>query len=781
MGQVVQKFTGDSRGLEQAYEKLVRSNVKLEEQNRKLSDQSKRGNQIARGGLREQDDLTGRVISRVGALAGSWLSVQSAITLAREAFEQYERLQAEAKGTQQTVGQSQAAVLQNLSGETTEAKRQFLDDIKAVQARTRFPDIKALNAAAASGVSASAGDLPGTLAAMEASARLSRADAAEIEDFVGGALDMRKASGLDDARANLGLLLTAGTASRVTNLGMQARNIAPAALSAVATAPEQDPREAAIEGGRLFAALSTAAVDLEGRATRTAQIQFLTQLREFFKDETIVPAGQDPGTIQGRIQYLQQRPELSAQFLSSTTREQQFKVAIEQLVQGIGVSSREFAASKGKVEFDVSAFERTARDLENLTPELQREYTRARTEAAKQQLELRQTLAGRTSQAREIQQQTLDKLGVMSAMTAPERAKFEAAVVSGVAPEEAAIRVLEDIRDTLKDKSEPSAPLMLVAKMLSSHPLLPNMDVLNQMRLITGRATPEREQFIEEQIATLRDQQRAAEAQPQENQQGEASPQLRPAVPDLRYLPDIKPTVTRKPDGEIETDLRWVMLQKKQREQDPPVKLAGDPFDAKGHGMALPLAPLMPIPGVAEAVDRLRRPIKQFEKAIEGPVEPRQIVQRERVEIRRQDNVERERIERQQVERHIVRDPDPAARDGRPVVIRPPEPAAAPAADPELRGIFKQIMADRPQRGADGRIVPRPLPLPEDHRRLEPVPDAAAPPEVNVKVEAAPQDNERVVQVLERIEANQRRQPGRPARVQGQRAAAAELGKHRER
>lgn len=471
MGTEQQHFTGDASQLVQEYDKLEERARKLEETQRRGSKASTEANKKLQAELKElareaeqttksvatplekyeqqmarldkqlqagaiSQETYNRAVAKAGQeleaasrtqdsyfksgltnlvqMAAGWVSVTSAINLASNALKEKQRIEREAADKQVSVAASEALVLQNLTGVSSAGKQQFLGQVAAIQARTGFGNLSQLNQAAAAGISASAGNQQATLSSIEAAARVSRLTPDQLETFTGGALDIAKASGSQDARANLGFLLSAGAMSRVTAPELQARNIAPAVGSIVGTVGG-DRQQATIEGGALFAALSNIGVDERGDATKTSSIAFAVQLRDFFeqgvtegtgkKKKTFKPAA-DPNTLAGRIAFLQNNPELREKFLANASFEQQFKIPIEQLLRG-GDAATEFNKARGAINFDIGAYEQLAGEVGGLTANQRRGAAAAGAEANITRAQVADTLAGRTSQAEKILTETL--------------------------------------------------------------------------------------------------------------------------------------------------------------------------------------------------------------------------------------------------------------------------------------------------------------------------------------------------------------------------------------
>ncbi len=348
-----------------------------------------RSNAIIRQGVRALKDY-----------ALGYIGVQQGINLVNRELQAQLKFQQEIRDANINVAGSQAQIIKNLSGASTTQKREVNDAIERIQAETSFPELAQLNLAGASGLSASSGNVPATLDALRASARLSRDSPDEIGTFVGGALDIQKASGVDDARKNLGFLLSVGGQARIESPQLQAKNIAPAVGSIVGTV-DGDRIQASREAGALFAALTTAAVDTTGEPTRTASTGLAVQLREFFAEN-----GNDPGTIAGRIDALQGDAKLRQAFLDDASFEKRFQIPIEQLLSG-GATARSFDQALNEIKFDAQQFEQVATELSTLTDELRSRSDSDALKSNTEQFRIGADLVQRRADAREALEESL--------------------------------------------------------------------------------------------------------------------------------------------------------------------------------------------------------------------------------------------------------------------------------------------------------------------------------------------------------------------------------------
>lgn len=390
----------------------------------------------------------GQAISSLARLAASYLTVSTAIAAINRELQLKAELEAAAKDTQVTVGDAQAQLRSNLGAFSAADRKRIIDDVQRVQDVTGFQDAAQLNLAAAAGISGG-GTPDQVIDNLTQAALVSRQNPEQLATLVGAGIDVGKASGLDDARSNLGFILSAGAVSRPTNLRQQARNIPGAVIGAAGTDTTGDRQRAAREGAAAFAVLSNYGVDVEGQSSRTATISLATQLRDFFGAE----GRDDPQTFGGRIRALQSDEELRTKFLADASFERQFKIPTEQLLTAGSDVARSFEQSFDSIQFDRSEFDALATDLgaQGITAEIRQGAAQRTAESITQQRELADTEGSRIAFARQRLEEGLTRgtagtlAGGLQRTIEPYR--FEAAINAGKSPEQAAIDILERMRD----------------------------------------------------------------------------------------------------------------------------------------------------------------------------------------------------------------------------------------------------------------------------------------------------------------------------------------------
>lgn len=416
MAVIHQKFTGDASQLKKEYDDLAAANARLEQKVNKLA-QTMGG--ATRNGAHGQSLLNNAVkqgTQDVIGYATQWASVAGVLAGIKLDLDAIEQRQSRAAKTNVSVGSSQADIIRNLPGVGSGDKKQFLQDTQAAFSRSDFPDLNEFNRAVASGLSASAGDMKGTLRAAEDAGKLTRDKPQELDLLVGAALDIKKASGIDDAKKNLGFMLQVGGESRMTDIQQNARNI-PSAIIASVNAMKGDRQQRAVDAGAVFAALGTQASDARGEQTSTSVTALAVQARDFFEkgvEKTVngrkfrQKPKDDPGTFEGRISFLQDNEKERKRFLETSSFERKFQIPVEQLLTKGSETDKQFRSSRSKINFDDAEYRQQEKDLRDLTNSTGAATIDAKIKSNQQLAELRKEHDGRINQAKEALAKTLE-------------------------------------------------------------------------------------------------------------------------------------------------------------------------------------------------------------------------------------------------------------------------------------------------------------------------------------------------------------------------------------
>jgi hypothetical protein len=269
-----------------------------------IDQQAKLQNGVKKTG-KDWIDSTSDAISTVGKMALAYGSVSTAIGVVRAGLQDQIEMQKEALSIAQQVAKSQASASKNLTGLTTEQKRKVLEEARSLQQEIGFADQKYIVDAVGAGYSA-AGDLELAKSATRAAAELSRNAPEELSGIATGAVDLSRGSGVKDAKSNLGFALQIGAISRVEDPAQVVRWLAPAISSAVNTVPKQDKQEASKEVGSVWSELNKFANDVQGMSTKTATIDLMARMEEFFRT---LP--EERAKVDAKVQELERKKEIT--------------------------------------------------------------------------------------------------------------------------------------------------------------------------------------------------------------------------------------------------------------------------------------------------------------------------------------------------------------------------------------------------------------------------------------------------------------------------------------
>ena len=446
MGTTTQTFTGDSSNLEKAYQSLAKEVARLESANQKLAGQMATQSEGVARGMKSQENAIGSALGSLKSYAMGFASVGAAASLVNRALEEQMRLSKEIADTNIEAGKSQGDVLTNLVGVDPAEQRRILGEINRIQRDTGFGSIDELNRGAAAAISASGGDVSGALDALREAARLSVLKPEQLKTVAGGALDVRSATGIQDQRQNLGLLLSFQSAARGTGLERVARNAAPA-IGSMAKSVPSDQKEAARQSAALLAALSQGAKDFTLESTATAGIQLADHMTEFFtkgiakeangRKFTIRPP-QDPQTIQGRVEFLQQNERFRKLYIENFVdkgMETKFREPTRGLLdsqkaanlrgQGVVPVADLFKQFQGAIQYQPQAVDDLAKQLREATPQTRIAAGAAAMKSAGQQADMSESGGAALEIVSKVSEMLNDKIS-------GQRGGFGATVATGM-------------------------------------------------------------------------------------------------------------------------------------------------------------------------------------------------------------------------------------------------------------------------------------------------------------------------------------------------------------
>ncbi len=402
MADLVVTLSGSEAKLYAAMQRIVEQQAKLD----KGFDANKKASKQAADEAKKNADAMGGGIegaaAKATAMVGAYSGISAGINAVVQVFDKMiEKQQASFDLAVQTAKFQQESA-KNLTGLTSPEISQALTvDTPRIAREQGFADLGKITEAIGAGYSAS-GDLKATISAVEAAAALTRLTAEQLPVVASGALDVARGSGSSDARENLAFLLSAGKSARIEDPARLSRTVAPTVSSGVATVPGQDRKQAAIEIASLFTTFNQAATDVTGDSTRTATTTFLATLDAFFKSQE-----NDPGTVFGRIQALQQDPELRAQFFDKPFGEVAFRKAFEQVADDSTDLAKAMKAAAAEINFGTETYMQKVKELESATPQIVIASSVAKVEAAAQATRFEDTAGASREAIAKITDETL--------------------------------------------------------------------------------------------------------------------------------------------------------------------------------------------------------------------------------------------------------------------------------------------------------------------------------------------------------------------------------------
>ena len=293
----------------------------------------------------------------VGLLGSAFQAVGDAIEANNESLKRSHTL---AIGI---AAEQQSAVANMVGVDIVQQNEVLSERLPEIAASTGVSDLAALTAAFGAAYSASGGDLEAAEAAVTGAAQLSSADPRAIRTKAAAALDLRRATGIDDVQQNLSLLLSAGAVARPDDPELFAKSFPRAVSQTIATMPEQNPQTLAIQAGALAATLTQFGGDVTGEETKTAQIQFANRLDALFDGKDI-----DPKDFAKRIAMVQADEGLRSELFSKNIGGEVFNGVFKQLGNGDSPIAKAFVENMQAVTMDTSVFADQARAARSVSP-----------------------------------------------------------------------------------------------------------------------------------------------------------------------------------------------------------------------------------------------------------------------------------------------------------------------------------------------------------------------------------------------------------------------------
>jgi archaellum component FlaC len=353
--------------------------------------------------------------SVVGAYVGAQ-GLSAAMEVVSGLLDDHSKKIADATNRQNDLAKAQQEAAKNLAAFSAVERDELLQRaVPEIAREAGFMDPTKITLALGTAASKGA-DAEEARSAVLAAARVERLTPDNLEDTAAGAISVQKSTGLEDARQAIALIQTTGTQSAITDPGKTIENLSKA-LVGVSTVPNQLREQAAIENAAIFATITKGGNDSEGNASATATINLTNKLSSFFGDiqntqvelrselerlerkdkplekdlvriaelKTLVPqveAITDPGTLMGRIEALQQRPEVAKEFIGAGFGEAQFQQVFRDLTDATSAAAQNLREASKAIKADAAAFEAQAAAQINLTPQLRGAALRSQAAAA---------------------------------------------------------------------------------------------------------------------------------------------------------------------------------------------------------------------------------------------------------------------------------------------------------------------------------------------------------------------------------------------------------------
>jgi len=279
-------FVGDAASLAQRIEKQQAAIGKLTEKLRQMKTEGRKATQDVGGGLA---DGTRQALAFAGALTGVGSAAAAVMVIARQLRAEYEALRARqerAANTQVTLAEARTmATLQRPIEMSAEQLEGMVGRISQASGLTQADVWRGLPGPLSAMGSASAQQFESTMT-LGARIRARAGQGFDMGAFIGGTLDIMRATGVQDARQGLGFVRQFGTAARMEDVQKQVRTLAPVMVAAreMNVSPE--------ESAELVAFLSQLIADPEGNITGTAAANIVSATMEPIIPRQRIIAGQ---------------------------------------------------------------------------------------------------------------------------------------------------------------------------------------------------------------------------------------------------------------------------------------------------------------------------------------------------------------------------------------------------------------------------------------------------------------------------------------------------------
>lgn len=218
-------------------------------------------------------------VKNLAAALGVGSVLYTAINVIRGEYQAIIDLQERVKTASLGVADAEAAALRNLGPKSEDDVRQYLKQVEQISRSTGVSQ-KDINNIASEALSAR-GDLSvqEAMRAVEAGVKMAPDNAETAQGLAGGALDIKKAIPNISSEQAVGYMMKVAKKARLTDVGEVSRALGPILTADMASGGNEASSSA------MFAALSQMTADPHGRRTKTAGIQFLSQLAKYLPEK----------------------------------------------------------------------------------------------------------------------------------------------------------------------------------------------------------------------------------------------------------------------------------------------------------------------------------------------------------------------------------------------------------------------------------------------------------------------------------------------------------------
>lgn len=272
-------FTGDSKQLEAAYEKISKENAKLRDEMHKTADAHKHAHEE---GADLAEKLGEAISEQVGALtemATGYLTVEKAIEAVNEEIERQIELQEESAKTSIAQGAPRAALARNLGDKSPEEFREYTERIERLGLSTGVSS-NDLMAAINEAIGMTGGDEERALATVAQAAKYVPEGGPALTAIARAIVQAGVITKSDDLETNYGVMAGIQAASPISTTEDIAQYVMPSVTNITAqggTVPE---------AVGIASALSLGAGDLSGRKARAGTTAFYKGVQDFFNEDT---------------------------------------------------------------------------------------------------------------------------------------------------------------------------------------------------------------------------------------------------------------------------------------------------------------------------------------------------------------------------------------------------------------------------------------------------------------------------------------------------------------